>query len=295
MGKIVPEQAVEYDNSQPNDDVCETPIVVDQEKVHKRKNNTRRHKNLDRLTLADVTANCTLSSTGNGTKGKGKRRLHRLENVKYLLSLWNKEDEDDGNYYDEPLQTIFTKIVTDEDNRKIWNDFTSLSGEEQDQYLAFIGQSENRRKQWTKLVNTRNNDVTEPSGNPAYRVDIVDTTLQVENLSVHNSLVADACYKRIERRLRNALNNKHVPLGMLENLETELTAFFIKWPTSKYTSVLSSSYERLLMHALCQYLGLLSQSITGNDGNRCTQVQTKPQSSFHPPSISLCQYIKERL
>ncbi|XP_077971312.1 R3H domain-containing protein 4-like [Styela clava] len=292
MGKLVPDNEIDGDSHQLIADICESPGSVNQEKLQKRKSHGRRPKNLDRVTLADVTATCTITSPNSKAKGKGKRRQNRLENVRYLLSLWNKEDEDDDSVMlDEPMETSFSKVVTDDESRKIWNEFSALSGEEQDEYLAFIGQSEKRRKEWSKIPT----DVLKPSGNPAFRNDICDTTVHLEDLNNDESAVADACYRRIERRLRSALNNKHIPIGMLEKLETDLTNFFLKWPSSKYTSVLSSSYERLLMHALCQYLGLISQSITCMDGHRCTEVQTKTQSSFHPPTISLCKYISERL
>ncbi len=48
--------------------------------------------------------------------------------------------------------------------------------------------------------------------------------------------------------------------GTLAHLEEEVSGFFKLWPSSIFVSQLPSSYERLLMHALCQYLDLCSKS-----------------------------------
>lgn len=295
-GKTQNEGSPELDRTHDGEKICqelqELDISVGRQgtRGHKKRCSGRRHKSIDRFTLADVTPTCDIASPSYGAKGKGKRRQNRLENVKFLLSFWDKDRDDDEYIEEEPLQTIFTRVVTDENTRKIWNSFASMSGEEQDEYLRFIEQSENRRRQWTKLK-----PIVEEE-HPAFRTDVSDTTQSKE--SDRNEyllrLGADVCYRRVERHLRNAVTKKHVPLGLLEKLEDEVTTFFEKWPSSKYTSVLSSSYERLLMHALCQYLGLLSQSVDLN-GGRCTQVENRKKALFHPPPISLSRYLREKL
>lgn len=236
----------------------------------------RRHKSIDRFIMADVTPDYCIPSPTTKVKGKGKRRQRRIENVKYLLNFWNKNDEDyNENNECEMTETPFTQIVTDDGLRKIWNNFTELSGEQQDQYLAFIKHG---------VMNTVNG-IDSKDG-----VNIKSTNRLTGSTNVH----ADFCYYRIERRLRNALRKKHLPLGLLEKLESDVIVFFEKWPKSKYTSVLSNSYERLLMHALCQYLGLSSKSVIQN-GSRCTEVQAKKDENFHVPYITLSQYIRDRL
>lgn len=39
--------------------------------------------------------------------------------VKYLLSFWDKEKDEDEVFVEEPLQTIFTRVVTDSKTRKV--------------------------------------------------------------------------------------------------------------------------------------------------------------------------------
>ena len=48
--------------------------------------------------------------------------------------------------------------------------------------------------------------------------------------------------------------------GLLNLLEEELTSFFQEWPSSVYISQLSNSFERMILHAVCQYLRLSSRS-----------------------------------
>uniref|UniRef100_A0A8C8B4M9 R3H domain-containing protein n=1 Tax=Otus sunia TaxID=257818 RepID=A0A8C8B4M9_9STRI len=50
------------------------------------------------------------------------------------------------------------------------------------------------------------------------------------------------------------------PQGTLEGLEEELLAFFSVTPHSVYTALMDNSFERLLLHALCQYMDLVSAS-----------------------------------
>ncbi|KAK3095415.1 hypothetical protein FSP39_014400 [Pinctada imbricata] len=48
--------------------------------------------------------------------------------------------------------------------------------------------------------------------------------------------------------------------GLLKCLEDEVTAFFREWPSSVYVSDLQTSFERMNLHALCQYMDLRSHS-----------------------------------
>ncbi|TRY97486.1 hypothetical protein DNTS_008217, partial [Danionella cerebrum] len=48
--------------------------------------------------------------------------------------------------------------------------------------------------------------------------------------------------------------------GVLEGLESGLLGFFVAHPNSVYITKLCSSYERLLLHAICQYMDLTSAS-----------------------------------
>ena len=46
----------------------------------------------------------------------------------------------------------------------------------------------------------------------------------------------------------------------MSQLENEITTFFSEWPDSVYVQAIPNSYERMLLHAVCQYLDLKSRS-----------------------------------
>lgn len=93
--------------------------------------------------------------------------------------------------------------------------------------------------------------------------------------AVHPGYSAAAAFERIDSNIRAYLHQRHVPLvrentfialsepsfqGYLAMLEEHLVEFFRESPDSVYLTTLSSSFERMLLHALCQYLGLHSRS-----------------------------------
>ena len=48
--------------------------------------------------------------------------------------------------------------------------------------------------------------------------------------------------------------------GILIDLEQDLIPFFTEWQNSVYIRRLDNSFERMLLHALCQFLQLHSSS-----------------------------------
>lgn len=80
-------------------------------------------------------------------------------------------------------------------------------------------------------------------------------------------------------------------MGVLEGLESDLLGFFMAHPHSIYITKLSNSYERLLLHAICQYMDLTSASSDCN-GARQTEVVNK-QEEFLPPQPLLSAYLEQ--
>lgn len=80
-------------------------------------------------------------------------------------------------------------------------------------------------------------------------------------------------------------------MGTLEVLEEHLLSFFNAQPHSVYTTNLASSFERLLLHAVCQYMDLVSAS-TDYNGSRQTEVVNK-QEEFLPPGLLLSAYLEQ--
>ncbi|CAI5689836.1 unnamed protein product [Oreochromis niloticus] len=192
-------------------------------------------------------------------RAKGKKSLHRQENTPYLANLLEKDEcsKDDLEVCSNPaIPSIFYEVCTNGNYVEPWNDFMNCSGEEQERP---------RRKTPTSSSKTRGMD----------------------------------CFQRIDRRLRATLRRKQIPMGTLEVLEENLLSFFNAQPHSVYTTNLSSRqksssfscFERLLLHAICQYMDLVSASSDYN-GLRQTEVVNK-QEEFLPPGLLLTAYLEQ--
>uniref|UniRef100_A0AAZ1WVJ2 R3H domain-containing protein n=1 Tax=Oreochromis aureus TaxID=47969 RepID=A0AAZ1WVJ2_OREAU len=155
------------------------------------------------------------------------------------------------------IPSIFYEVCTNGNYVEPWNDFMNCSGEEQERP---------RRKTPTSSSKTRGMVI-----NPAF--------------------TAQDCFQRIDRRLRATLRRKQIPMGTLEVLEENFLSFFNAQPHSVYTTNLSSSFERLLLHAICQYMDLVSASSDYN-GLRQTEVVNK-QEEFLPPGLLLSAYLEQ--
>ncbi|XP_039666095.1 R3H domain-containing protein 4 isoform X2 [Perca fluviatilis] len=173
-------------------------------------------------------------------RAKGKKSLRRQENTRFLANLLERDEcsKDDLEVCSNPaIPSIFTEACTNGNYIEPWNDFMNCSGEEQERLLSLLEQEEAKKK---------NKD--DRNVNPAF--------------------IAQDCFQRIDRRLRATLKRKQIPMGILEVLEENLVNFFNTQPHSVYTTNLGSSFERLLLHAVCQYMDLVSARQLGEKGER---------------------------
>uniref|UniRef100_A0A8D2JD67 R3H domain containing 4 n=1 Tax=Varanus komodoensis TaxID=61221 RepID=A0A8D2JD67_VARKO len=110
------------------------------------------------------------------------------------------------------------------------------SGEEQERFLLYLEEEarRKRRNRWTGKAKAKWKE--------------------------HAVYTPQECFQRISRRLRTTLKQSRIPMGTLEGLEEELLAFFSANPHAVYTAMMDNSFERLLLHALCQYMDLASAS-----------------------------------
>lgn len=202
-------------------------------------------------------------------KAKGRKSLRRLENTHYLMNLVEKEEcVKDVDQADPASPTIFTEACCNDDYIEIWNDFMNRSGEEQEKFLHYL--EEEAKKKGKRKACSNSQDTKEE----------------------HSRCTGKECFQRIDRRLRITLRRRQIPMGILEFLEEELTGFFAIKPQSVYKAMLDNSYERLLLHALCQYLDLISQSSDCN-GKRQTEVSNKG-TDFLPPVPLLSVYLEQQ-
>ncbi|KAK5869727.1 hypothetical protein PBY51_024425 [Eleginops maclovinus] len=193
-------------------------------------------------------------------RAKGKKSLRRLENTRYLANLLERDEctIDDLEVCSNPaIPSCFTEACTNENYIKPWNDFMNCSGEEQERLLSLLELEGAKKKNTSNPLKDERND----------------------------------CFQRIDRRLRATLKRKQIPMGTLEILEENLLRFFIAQPNSVYTTNLGSSFERLLLHAVCQYMDLVSAS-SDYKGSRQTEVVNK-QEEFLPPGLLLSAHLEQ--
>lgn len=222
-----------------------------------------------------------LASSGSRRKG-GVRRTRRIDNLKYLINLQEKDDEvlADNNFANyEPASSLFGELFEDSDKMDVWNAFIESSEEEQLRTLNYRGLHDIKEEEEEDEV--RGNHTAEDNW-----------VMILDERSDHPAFTPKQCYGRVDRRLKTLLKRRQLPLGMLANLERELVTFFHDCASSVYVCDIINSYERLLLHALCQYLNLHSQSYDDEDGTRKTQVENR-SAHFQPPSLLLSEYLQQ--
>ncbi|XP_067168890.1 R3H domain-containing protein 4 [Apteryx mantelli] len=202
-------------------------------------------------------------------KAKGRKSLQRLENTRYLMTLLERDEcgNDEGELAHSATPSIFSEACNNETYVEIWNDFMNRSGEEQERVLLYL--EEEARKKHKRKLPVKNEDKWK--GHPAY--------------------TPKECFQRISRRLRSTLKRGRIPMGTLECLEEELLAFFSVTPRSVYTALMDNSFERLLLHALCQYMDLVSAS-SDIEGKRQMKVSNK-HHVFLRPELLLSDYLEQ--
>lgn len=215
----------------------------------------------------------------------GQKQARRCDNLKELINMVEKEDiELDFNIF-EPSVTAFTELFNEREKMKAWNDFVNSSEEEQKKFLEKEMHQHSHgchdNKSTAHDLENNNSDAEFEDGWEKVK----------DKRKTHPSYSAEECFLRVDKNIRAMLKRRQRPMGMLVSLEEELVNFFKEWPQSIYVSSLSSSYERMMLHALCQYLDLMSKSFDC-DGLRQTQVEN-PQPDFCPPEVLLTQYLEQ--
>uniref|UniRef100_A0A9L0SML3 R3H domain containing 4 n=2 Tax=Equus caballus TaxID=9796 RepID=A0A9L0SML3_HORSE len=205
-------------------------------------------------------------------KAKGRKSLQRLENTQYLLTLLETNGgtpgPEDGDLAPPAAPGIFAEACNNETYVEVWNDFMNRSGEEQERVLRYLedeGKSKARRRGPGRGEDRRRED-------PAY--------------------TPRECFQRISRRLRAVLKRSRIPMETLETWEERLLRFFSVSPQAVYTAMLDNSFERLLLHAVCQYMDLISAS-ADLEGRRQMKVSNR-HLDFLPPGLLLSAYLEQR-
>ncbi|KAM3719923.1 R3H domain-containing protein [Dirofilaria immitis] len=213
-------------------------------------------------------------------KGRiGTRKQRRYENAQLLYSTVNAEDicED----YSDILQstvTALSKLFIEEENMQAWNTFIEKNEEEQREFLKSFEAGKVRQ-------HCSYCDDSPPEG-----VDVFEH----QACNGHPSYSAEVSFSRLNRRFRMILRHKALPMEFMAVNEKEMRKFFHKnvLPVSEWSSSVLPRLQRIAIHALSQYLSLISKSVViGNGDEKLVKVRNK-YYSFRPPSETLVDYLK---
>uniref|UniRef100_A0A131YWT2 R3H domain-containing protein n=1 Tax=Rhipicephalus appendiculatus TaxID=34631 RepID=A0A131YWT2_RHIAP len=116
------------------------------------------------------------------------------------------------------------------------------------------------------------------------------TTAETEELHLQWGCVSDIHLGIHVPILCHSWNQAAVANGTLCLLESELCLSFEREPCGEKHYRLASSFERLLLHALCQYMSLFAHSYDV-EGKRWTRVRNST-AEFCRPSESLSAYLE---
>ncbi|ESO92929.1 hypothetical protein LOTGIDRAFT_239569 [Lottia gigantea] len=194
----------------------------------------------------------------------GVRRARRTENLQYILNMVDRDEiETDVVTLKDPHVSAFAQLFMDQEKMKIWNDFVN-------------GNMDRKKKEKKEEML----DDEEWEEIPDKRV-------------VHPAFTAEESFQRLHSSFKKLLRRRHIPLGLLEKLEDEIMTFFRDWPNSVFISEITCSFERLLLHHLCQFLCLHSSSKT-RGGVRRTHIENL-YDDFLPPDTLLSEYIEKHI
>ncbi|CAF2506805.1 unnamed protein product [Rotaria sp. Silwood2] len=258
-------------------------------------------------------------------KSQGHRQARRHENMCFLLNLAKDLDEDfaEVNINDLVETTIsaFAQLLLSKNKMKIWNEFIELP-ESQQEHIVKMATNKKKARKFRQEKNKQrfNNDSTSISCSSD---DNFETFVLIENHTtmnnnesihpLHQQEEADKCFRRIDPNIRytlkSMLKRHHLPLDRISCFEDDVIPFFKEHSDSVYLRDLNNGFDRMLLHAVCQYLNLISKSrnqylfysyIKDNlyfflkgftqDGERYIQVENR-RNTFVPPIILLSEYI----
>ncbi|XP_007489453.1 R3H domain-containing protein 4 isoform X3 [Monodelphis domestica] len=153
-------------------------------------------------------------------RAKGRKRLQRMENSHYLMTLMERVEcsPDDGDLALPAPPSIFAKACSNETYIEIWSDFMNRSGEEQERVLLYLEEEATKKQKRKVPAKTEDNRKEDPSYTP------------------------QACFQRINRRLRTTLKRGRIPMDTLEGLEGKLLRFFSVTPRSVYIAMMDSRF-----------------------------------------------------
>ncbi|XP_062523170.1 R3H domain-containing protein 4-like isoform X2 [Corticium candelabrum] len=167
-----------------------------------------------------------------GRKSKGGKHSRRWENSQFMMRYVDEEDELLVEDIVPEHCSALTSLFTEPRNMEMWTKFVNRTEDEQSDFLSGM------RSQHITNELSSDFDITadEPDSDP------------------------EKCYQRISRKIRSILRNRHLPLATLKDIEEELLHCFESCPDGVTIMLIPNSFDRLLLHAVCHYFQLQSNS-----------------------------------
>lgn len=204
-------------------------------------------------------------TTPRRNNAQGSRRTRRYENTLMLLRDSGRDDGDLGEVSIEDLVPViqsartFSRFLCETSMMGMWNTF--VEGREESS-IAQKGHS---------------------------------SSAQDKQKSASKSTDPEVAFHGICRKLRNILKQRHLPLGIVDNLEEQVLEFFQTHPLDKtYECGPLDAYRRGLLHAISQYNNLKSFSIGKKKTEKIVHVQAM-EAELVTPSLRLASYIEARV
>ena len=133
---------------------------------------------------------------------------------------------------------------------------------------------------WERFINSSEED----------QLKLLSRASSCKNENEDGIITSHHAYNRISYKLRHFLKRKNIPKEHLEVVELALIEYFIEKPFSTYVTTIPDAYQRLVFHAVSQYLALEARSFNSR-GDRKTHVLSK-YIPFSPPPNTLANHMQ---
>ncbi|CAG0889290.1 unnamed protein product [Darwinula stevensoni] len=213
------------------------------------------------------------------TTGRGKRG-RRYDNAMYLINLIDDDFEElDIHHFIEGSASGFALLFQKHDLMEAWNHFVDLGEEEQ---MEMLGMQKKRKSSDGESHHERRN---------------VRKSSSEDKTANHPGYMGGEAeaYLRINQSLRTLFHRRHLPLGILAELEEEVVDFFGESPMDVYVSRALSPLQRSFLHAICQFHCLCANSLESGDSPvRMMQVDN-PYLNFPCNCCRLLNYVETKV
>lgn len=211
-------------------------------------------------------------------KNLGAKKLRRIENARFLLNFTDPNDICyDGSDLISKTKNVFSRLINNEENMKIWNEFVDL--DEQSQNLIL-------------------NDINNFNKKCDFIKDSINFLTNSKQCAYYDcskfSFSAHKCFNNLSKKFRNSFKkNQNLPMQFMQETEEKLRSFFYNF-SDVYVQTLKSKMERFYFHSITQYLFLTSKSLPDNNEPYKIIEVTNKLPYFKPPPTFLISYILER-